>query len=162
MNHILRDATEPPPAIEATPRGQGRRDGRGEGRGQGRLILDLRAGESLMVNGAELVMRSRGSVMLCNRARFLFGRQVLDPADATTPARRLYLALQLAYAGEDAARPAHAAEARRLAETQLETRGPRGCALLHALLAELALDRVREALSLARELFAEDDAPDAA
>jgi flagellar protein FlbT len=124
----------------------------------GRLVLELRAGERLLVNGAELSFRSRTTVTLCNRARFLFGRQVLDPAAATTPARRLYLALQSAYAGDEASRGGHVAEALRLAREGLATRPPQGRAVLRAVLDEIANDRGREAMGLVRTLFAEDDA----
>jgi flagellar protein FlbT len=124
---------------------------------QGRLVLELRPGERLLVNGAELSFRSRTTVTLCNRARFLFGRQVLDPAEATTPARRLYLALQSAYAGDEADRAARMTEAMQMAREQLATRSLRGRAVLRAVIAEVQVDRGREAMQLVRSLFAEDD-----
>ncbi|WP_372621848.1 flagellar biosynthesis repressor FlbT [Falsiroseomonas sp.] len=126
--------------------------------GPGRLVIELRPGQRLLVNGADLLFRSRGAVVLCNRARFLFGRQLLDPAEATTPARRFYLALQGAYAGPEEARVACEAAARRIAAEQMESRSAEGRALLREALAELGRDRGRAALLLARRLFAEDDA----
>lgn len=65
------------------------------------LILEMRDGETLMVNGAAFRFRSRCRVEFDDKARFLFGRQVMKPEDATTPVRRLYLALQRAYVGKD-------------------------------------------------------------
>jgi flagellar protein FlbT len=124
----------------------------------GRLVLELRTGERLLVNGAELQFRSRTTVTLCNRARFLFGRQVMEAAEAVTPARRLYLALQGAYAGEETGRAAWMEEAMRLIRTQMASRSPQGRAVLRAVLAELDADRQREAMQLVRGLFAEDDA----
>ncbi|WP_270935916.1 flagellar biosynthesis repressor FlbT [Falsiroseomonas oryzae] len=125
---------------------------------QGRLVIEMRAGQRLLVNGAEIQFRSRTSVLLCNRVRFLFGRQILDAAEATTPARLLYLALQTAYAGDEAQREGGAEAARRMAREQMPARSPEGRAILQAAMAELAADRGRAALLLVRRLFAEDDA----
>lgn len=125
---------------------------------QGRLVLELRAGEKLLINGAVLQVRSRCEVMLCNRARFLFGRQVMDPALATTPARRLYLAIQEAYVAPEEERSAWREEARRLAAQEAARRGPDAAAAIRAAVVELDADRGREALTLVRRLFAEDDA----
>jgi flagellar protein FlbT len=123
-----------------------------------RLVLELRAGERLLVNGAELQFRSRTSVTLCNRARFLFGRQVMQAEEAVTPARALYFALQGAYAGEETKRAGWVEEAMRLARAQMAARSAHGRAILRAALVELAADRGREAMLLVRTLFAEDDA----
>lgn len=126
--------------------------------GPGHLVIEMRAGQRLMVNGAVLLFRGRCSLVLCNRMRFLFGRQILDQAEATSPARELYLALQQAYAGEETAQEAQAELARRLVAEQMACRSPEGRAILRAVLLELAADRWRAALALVRQLFAEDDA----
>jgi flagellar protein FlbT len=126
--------------------------------GRGHLVIELRAGQRMLANGAVLLFRGRCSIVLCNRVRFLFGRQILDADQATTPARRLYHALQQAYAGLEEEREDHAAIARRLVAEQLATRTPEGRAILRAALQELAFDRCRAALILVRRLFAEDDA----
>jgi len=38
---------------------------------------------------------------LAAKARFLFGKQIMAPEAATTPARRIYFALQTAYIGNE-------------------------------------------------------------
>src|SRR4051812_22458519 len=65
--------------------------------GMSNLVLDLRQGETLIINGASIRFRSKARVELIARARFLFGKQIMSPEAADTPARRLYLALQAAY-----------------------------------------------------------------
>ncbi len=78
------------------------------------LVLELRAGELMVVNGTALRFRSRAKVELVSRARFLFGKQVMAPEEASTPARRIYFALQTAYVGPDELREDAMAELHRL------------------------------------------------
>jgi flagellar protein FlbT len=80
------------------------------------LVLELRAGELLVVNGAALRFRHRTRLELAGRARFLFGKQVMAPEEATTPARRIYFALQTAYVGPEELREQALAEAHLLIE----------------------------------------------
>ena len=65
------------------------------------LILELHAGEAMIVNGASLRFRTRTRIELTTHARFLFGKQIMTPDQADSPARRVYFALQLAYIGTD-------------------------------------------------------------
>jgi flagellar protein FlbT len=64
------------------------------------LCISLRDGEKMIVNGA--VMRASGRVELAveNRVSILRGREVMNPAEATSPARLLYLACMMAYVDE--------------------------------------------------------------
>ena len=78
------------------------------------LVLEMRAGDLMVVNGASLRFRSRTRVELVARARFLFGKQVMSPEGANTPARRIYFALQCAYVGPEEEREAAMADAHRL------------------------------------------------
>ncbi len=78
------------------------------------LVLELRPGDLLIVNGAPIRFRNRARVELTSKARFLFGKQVLTAETATTPARRVYLALQTAYVGRDEERAEALATAREL------------------------------------------------
>lgn len=66
------------------------------------LILDLRANETLLINGAALSFPSRTRIVLKTKARFLFGKQIMTPEEATTPLHRIYFALQTVYVGEEA------------------------------------------------------------
>src|SRR3954466_8837282 len=69
------------------------------------LVLELRQGDLMVVNGAPIRFRNRTRIELAAKARFLFGKQIMEPETATTPARRIYFALQTAYIGVDSERP---------------------------------------------------------
>ena len=64
------------------------------------LGLRLTAGDKLVINGAAIHFVTSADIRLANKARFLFGRQIMAPQDANTAARRIYCALQTAYVGE--------------------------------------------------------------
>ena len=66
------------------------------------LKIELKPGEKFVVNGAVIVAgRTGASLALKNRAVLLRGRDVMQEAEATTPARRLYFALMLMYIDPD-------------------------------------------------------------
>ena len=69
------------------------------------LVLELRQGEVMIVNGAPIRFRTKSRIELAARARFLFGKQIMPPEQADSPARRIYFALQSAYIGNDEERP---------------------------------------------------------
>lgn len=124
-----------------------------------RLVLELRAGDRMLVNGAALQFQTRASVVLSNRARFLFGKQILAPEEACTPARRLYFAMQAAYVCEDAERNAYLDFARELAAEYADaTASPAVLRTLDAAMVDLEHDRCWEAMRRVRDLFAYDDA----
>ena len=75
------------------------------------LGLRLASGDKLVINGAAIHFVSSAEIRLANHARFLFGRQIMAPAQATTPARRIYFALQTAHVGEPDERAAALHEA---------------------------------------------------
>ena len=52
------------------------------------LVLELRQGDMMVVNGAPIRFRNRVRIELAARARFLFGKQIMPPEAAVTPARR--------------------------------------------------------------------------
>lgn len=64
------------------------------------LVLELRQGDMMIVNGAPMRFRNRARIELTARARFLFGKQLMTPEMANSPARRIYFALQTAYIGD--------------------------------------------------------------
>ena len=78
------------------------------------LVLELRQGDMMVVNGAPIRFRNRTRIELAARARFLFGKQIMPPEAANTPARRVYFALQTAYVGTEEERAGGLAAARRL------------------------------------------------
>jgi flagellar protein FlbT len=63
------------------------------------LVLELRQGDVMIVNGAPIRFRTKARVELTAKARFLFGKQIMAPDQVNTPARRIYFAMQAAYIG---------------------------------------------------------------
>ena len=68
------------------------------------LVLELRPGEAMIINGALVRFRTRSRIELVAKARFMFGKQIMAPEQADTPARRIYFALQTAYVGDEVER----------------------------------------------------------
>lgn len=68
------------------------------------LVLELRQGEVMIVNGAPIRFRTRSRIELTAKARFLFGKQIMAPDQVDSPARRIYFALQSAYIGNETER----------------------------------------------------------
>ena len=54
------------------------------------LVLELRQGEMMIVNGAPIRFRTKSRIELTAKARFLFGKQIMPPDQADSPARRIY------------------------------------------------------------------------
>ncbi len=78
------------------------------------LVLELRQGEVMIVNGAPIRFRTKSRIELTAKARFLFGKQIMPPDQADSPARQIYFALQSAYIGSDEERPTGLSTAREL------------------------------------------------
>ncbi len=84
------------------------------------LVLELRQGDLMVVNGAPIRFRNRTRIELAAKARFLFGKQIMAPEGANTPARRIYFALQTAYIGTDEEREPGLVAARTLIRDFME------------------------------------------
>jgi flagellar protein FlbT len=123
------------------------------------LVLELRPGEMMIVNGAPIRFRSKCRIELTARARFLFGKQIMPPDEADSPARRIYFALQTAYIGDDEERAGGLARARALIDEFMRetTSALAGEILLRALSAAESDDCYR-ALKLARRIIRHEDA----
>lgn len=74
------------------------------------LVLELKQGETMVLNGALIRFQTKTRLELHGYARFLFGKQLLRVEDVTTPARQVYYGLQQAYLGPDEAREAALAQ----------------------------------------------------
>ncbi len=123
------------------------------------LVLELRQGDMMVVNGAAIRFRSRTRIELTAHARFLFGRQIMAPQDANTPARRIYFALQTAYIGDEAERREGLADAMELiAAFKSATTSPSAMALLDGALACARADKCYQALRLVRRVVRHEDA----
>ena len=113
----------------------------------------------MVVNGAAIRFRSRTRIELTAHARFLFGRQIMAPADADTPARRIYFALQTAYIGDEHERRDGLSDAMTLIEAfKTATTSPSAMALLDGALACARADKCYQALRMARRVVRHEDA----
>jgi flagellar protein FlbT len=132
------------------------------------LVLELRQGDMMVVNGAAIRFRTRSRIELTAHARFLFGRQIMPPDEADTPARRIYFALQTAYIGDEQERRDGLSDAAILIEQfKGATTSASAVALLDSALACAKADKCYQALRLARRVVHHEDAvlgrkPDAA
>jgi flagellar protein FlbT len=66
------------------------------------LKLSLKPGEKFVLNGAVLANGDkRTSLVLQNKACVLREKDIMQPGEATTPARRIYLPIMMMYLDED-------------------------------------------------------------
>lgn len=68
------------------------------------LVLELKQGELMVLNGAPIRFRSKATIELLGHARFLFGKQLMSANEADTPARRIYFTLQVFHLSNDGER----------------------------------------------------------
>ena len=61
------------------------------------LRIGLRDGEKIVVNGAMLRSVGRTELRVESKAAILRGKDIMEPHQATTPARKLYLHTMMAY-----------------------------------------------------------------
>eukprot|EP01037_Dinobryon_pediforme_P009700 gene9700-9764_t len=123
------------------------------------LVLELRQGEFMVVNGAPIRFRTKARIELAAHARFLFGKQIMGPDEADSPAKRIYFALQTSYIGADEERPGGLA----LAETLInEFRAATTSVLAREILGRAWLaaetDDCYKALKLVRRIMRHEDA----
>jgi len=122
------------------------------------LVLELRQGEVMIVNGAPIRFRTKTRLELTAKARFLFGKQIMQPDQADTPARRIYFALQSAYIGADDERPLGLASARALIDAfKAATSSLLAREILDRALAAAEADDCYQALKLARRIIRHED-----
>ena len=123
------------------------------------LVLELRQGDTMVVNGAPIRFRTKSRIELTAHARFLFGKQIMKPEEADTPARRIYFALQSAYIGSDGERTQGLAAARELiAQFNMATTSALAREILERALALAESDQCYQALKLARRIIRHEDA----
>ena len=123
------------------------------------LVLELRQGDLMIVNGAPIRFRTKSRIELTARARFLFGKQIMTPDEAHTPARRIYFALQTAYIGTQDERERGLVSARDLiAEFKQATTSRLACEILDDALAAAEADECYRALKLVRRIIRHEDA----
>ena len=123
------------------------------------LVLELRQGETMIVNGAPIRFRTKTRIELTAKARFLFGKQIMPPDQADSPARRIYFALQTAYIGAEDERGGGLAMARLLVgEFKTATTSALAREILDRALSAAEADDCYQALKLARRIIRHEDA----
>ena len=122
------------------------------------LVLELRQGEVMIVNGAPIRFRTRSRIELTAKARFLFGKQIMPPDQADSPARRIYFALQSAYIGSESEREAGLESARHfIAEFHEATTSDLVRLILDQALVAAEEDDCYQALKLVRRIIQHED-----
>lgn len=122
------------------------------------LVLELRQGDMMVVNGAPIRFRNRTRIELAAKARFLFGKQIMPPDAATTPARRIYFALQTAYIGAEEERAAGLDAARGLIRDFMgATTSEAAREMLERALASAEADDCYTALRIARRVMRHEE-----
>lgn len=113
----------------------------------------------MLVNGAPIRFRTKSRIELTAHVRFLFGKQIMAPDDANTPARRIYYALQSAYVGDPPERAAGLCAARELiAQFKQATTSALAAEILDRALELAEADNCYQALKLARRIMRHEDA----
>ena len=122
------------------------------------LVLELRPGEVMIVNGAAIRFRTKSRIELTARARFLFGKQIMAPEQADSPARRIYFALQSAYVGNDEERVRGLEAARELVDAfKRATTSALAREILDRALSAAESDDCCKALKLTRRIIRHED-----
>jgi flagellar protein FlbT len=123
------------------------------------LVLELRQGEVMIVNGAPMRFRTKARVELTAKARFLFGKQIMPPDQVSSPARRIYFALQAAYIGDDQERARGLVAARELVDAFKEaTTSALAREILDRAIEAAQGDDCYKALKLVRRVIRHEDA----
>ena len=123
------------------------------------LVLELRADDMMIINGAPLRVRSKTRIELNGKARFLFGKQIMAPLEADSPARRIYFAMQTAYIGDGEERPAALLEARTLCDQFAKhTTSRLAVEILNDAMRAVEEDRCYDGLKLIRRIIRHEDA----
>ncbi len=123
------------------------------------LVLELRQGDFMIVNGAPIRFRSKARIELAAHARFLFGKQIMGPDQADSPAKRIYFALQTAYIGTEGERPGGLILARQLiGDFQASTTSALAREILDRALECAEADDCYKALKLVRRIMRHEEA----
>lgn len=123
------------------------------------LVLELRQGEVMILNGAPIRFRTKSRIELTAKARFLFGKQIMPIEQADSPARRIYFALQSAYIGSVDERPDGLEAARHLIDAfKTATTSSLARDILDRALAAAVADDCYQALKLTRRIIVHEDA----
>ena len=123
------------------------------------LVLELRQGDLMVLNGASIRFRTKARIELVAKAKFLFGKQIRPLAEANSPARRIYFALQTAYVGTEEEQVVGLADARELiAAFKMATTSALAIEILDRAMMAAEADDCYLALKLVRRIVRHEDA----
>jgi len=123
------------------------------------LVLELRQGDLMVLNGASIRFRTKARIELAARARFLFGKQIMPLAEADSPARRIYFALQTAYVGTEEEQAVGLAQTEALIDAfKAATTSALACEILDRAFRAARDDDYYQALKLVRRIIRHEDA----
>lgn len=117
------------------------------------LKLSLKPGEKFVLNGAVVQNGDRrGVLVLQNKASVLREKDIMQEAEVTTPAKRIYFPVMMMYLDEGLAPKLYDEFARRLSEFMSATRNPEALADCVAASRHVMAREYYKALMSARKL----------
>jgi flagellar protein FlbT len=122
------------------------------------MIISLKAGARLFLNGAVVKADRRVNLELLNDAVFILDAHVLQPHEATTPLRQLYFAVQTLLVDPGGAAETHALIRVMLGNLLRTFEKPEVLAGLKLVGEQLAAGRAFDAIKTVRALFAAERA----
>jgi len=118
------------------------------------LKLSLKPGEKFVLNGAVLANGDkRTSLVIQNKACVLREKDIMQPKDAKTPARRIYLAIMLMYLDGEASEEPYNEFALRMTEFMGAVSTPSVLGLCVEISRDVAQGAYYKALIACRKLF---------
>lgn len=118
------------------------------------LKLTLKPGEKFVVNGAVIVNGDRrGHLLIQNNVSILREKDVMQQADANTPVKRIYFAIQMLYLDESARQQYYADFTDRLQEFMGAIRDPDILEKCASILEDVNRDRYYRALLTAKKML---------
>lgn len=118
------------------------------------LKLSLKPGEKFVLNGAVLANGDkRVSLVLQNKACVLREKDIMQPEDANTPARRIYLAIMMMYLDGEASAEPYNEFALRMTEFMGALSNPPALAACVEISRDVAQGQYYKALISCRKLF---------
>lgn len=122
------------------------------------LRVKLKADERVIINGALISARQTTALVIHNRVSLLRERQILPPHLVTSPARRIYFAIQCAYVADAEERPPYIESALKYAiefrDTTLSDRVKR---LSEQVVEQVGREAYYEALRTAQDIMKYED-----
>jgi flagellar protein FlbT len=118
------------------------------------LKLSLKPGEKFVLNGAVLANGDkRTSLVIQNKACVLREKDIMQPENANTPARRIYLAIMMMYLDGQASEEPYNEFALRMTEFMGAIRTPEVLATCVDISRDVSQDNYYKALIACRKLF---------